>query len=407
MSAQSAVANAAMRGPLGILLQSPASQFALLGGGIGYTLYPDQTRSMIEAYVKQGLFSSTTTTPGAATTTTPQPQMVPQIITIQTPSVGSSDSSIFSRSGVTSVIIYASVGAGLCWAGYVVCTTVLPESVREMMPVTKRVFEQATTALGKGILSIKKALEDKISNLLQKQEELSAKQDGTKEAVDQVSKDLADARGELSELQQSLDRCHDSLDTTQNMQSYTLRGVKLLVRCVTTFLPHENGDPNGYLRDIARYINDGDVDEEEAAYAITTARGGGGKGQDAPLARAHAIGPTIQGIPLVSSASDSYATPPPSSKTSSMIACIPEHHNADDDDDGLEELLMVPPEHHHHHHALRRANSAPRPQERRRQQQSNLLRHSQPRPTRTKAVLFSGGDNATPEMVDIHALLGH
>ena len=54
-------------------------------------------------------------------------------------------------------------------------------------------------------------------------------------------------------LQSSMDRCEESLDNAQGMQQYTLRGVKLLVRCVANMIQDTSGDTSAEL---ARYIQE-------------------------------------------------------------------------------------------------------------------------------------------------------
>ena len=54
-------------------------------------------------------------------------------------------------------------------------------------------------------------------------------------------------------LQSSMDQCEESLDNAQGMQQYTLRGVKLLVRCVANMIQDTSGDTSAEL---ARYIQE-------------------------------------------------------------------------------------------------------------------------------------------------------
>mmetsp|Transcript_22301 Transcript_22301/g.48456 ORF Transcript_22301/g.48456 Transcript_22301/m.48456 type:complete len:407 (-) Transcript_22301:2101-3321(-) len=406
------MASNAARGPLAWLLKSPTSQLAVLGSGGAYVLYPEKVREALPGL--DGLFSASSHSSPASTAA------VPHIITIQTPAASDSSSSVgtlTSRAGMISVIVYTTVGAGLCWIGYVVCTTAMPEAVAKLMPVTKATFEKATQVLGRGILNLKKVLEEKILGLSKQQDELARKQDATKESVDNVASQLDQARGDLTAVRDALDRCEDSLDSTAAMQNYTMRGVKLLVKCVTTFMPqgqnnnnnsvHGGEDPHGYLRDIARFIQEGEAHEQHRQHQqqmIETRSTGG-----TPIAQAHAIVPTINGVPAMPS-----------------ISSIPEHSSSEDDTSpysGSEGEIVFhhsattttpyqtppPPQ-----HKLRRAHSAPRaqlnPPASARSSPARRFAASEassaPRPNKNQAVLF-GGPDATPEIVDIQALLGH
>mmetsp|Transcript_26505 Transcript_26505/g.55444 ORF Transcript_26505/g.55444 Transcript_26505/m.55444 type:complete len:382 (-) Transcript_26505:1209-2354(-) len=378
-----AAANAAARGPLGILLQSSAAQYGILGSGVYYALFPEKVQQALGPYLVGVAPAASNAVTQAA---------LPQIITIQTPApAASTTSSLTSRSGMVSVVVYASVGAGLCWVGYVVCTTLLPEQIREMMPVTQKVFAQATQTLGRGILNMKKVLEEKILGLARQQDELARSQEETKNAVHDVNANLEQARGDLVQVQSALDRCEDSLETTQDMQGYTLRGIKLLVRCVTTFMPQDGNDPHGYLHDIARFIREGDEQYDRTGGRNASTRRSNHSNNTAvtpyqepdrtPIARAHAIVPTIHGVPSISS--------------------IPEDQLQPQEEILFEPLQTPPPA----GQKLERAHSLP---SRRPAPDSRRFASSEkaPRPTRHQAVLF-GGPDATPEMVDIEALLGH
>ena len=47
------------------------------------------------------------------------------------------------------------MGAGVCWASYVVFSQLLPESLKELLPVTRQFFDQAVTSLGQGIIRVR------------------------------------------------------------------------------------------------------------------------------------------------------------------------------------------------------------------------------------------------------------
>ena len=242
----------AARGPLTLLLQTSSGQYLALGLGV-YALFPEQVKQALAPLLGPAFISQF----GEAQQRFQQ-QHQQQPIIIQTPPTtiihgGSNGQS----KSLTTVLIYSVAGAGACWVGYIVCSQLLPDAVSEFMPVTKRLFKQTSETLGKGILQVKEILEEQINQLLGKQEALEKKQEETHQAVKDVHSELGEARLDMLQLQNSLDRCEAGLDHSNRMQSYTLRGIKLLVRCVTSFLP----DESNFIDDISRYIEDGGVSD--------------------------------------------------------------------------------------------------------------------------------------------------
>merc|ERR1711933_488390 len=127
-----------------------------------------------------------------------------------------------------------------------------------MLPVSKQFFNATIDTLGKGILSVKQVLEEKILGLDKKQDELMRKQNITKKTVDEIHREMGEARNDLSSMKDALDQCQKSLDDTKDMQGYTLRGVKLLVRCVTSLLP----DDGNHFDELSKFVNDSENVEE-------------------------------------------------------------------------------------------------------------------------------------------------
>jgi hypothetical protein len=244
----------AARGPLTFLLQSASGQYLALGVGV-YVLFPDQVKKALAPYVSPALLSQL----GAGEYRGQQQQQQqhqPQSIIIQTPPshvYHGGYSSGSSRKSLTTVLIYSVAGAGACWVGYIVCSQLLPDAVSEFMPVTKRLFKSTSETLGKGILQVKELLEDQIHQLLGQQQKLEQKQEDTHKSVKEVQSELGEARLDMVNLANSLDRCEAGLDHSNNMQGYTLRGIKLLVKCVTSFLP----DESAFIDDISHFIEDG------------------------------------------------------------------------------------------------------------------------------------------------------
>lgn len=238
----------AARGPLTLLLQTSSGQYLALGLGV-YALFPEQVKQALAPLLGPGLISQF----GEAQQRLQQQQP----IIIHTPPTTIIHGSSSQSKSLTTVLIYSVAGAGACWVGYIVCSQLLPDAVSEFMPVTKRLFKQTSETLGKGILQVKEILEEQIAQLLGKQEDLEKRQEETHKAVKDVHKELGEARLDMLQLQDSLDRCETGLEHSNRMQGYTLRGIKLLVRCVTSFLP----DESNFIDDISRYIEDGGVSD--------------------------------------------------------------------------------------------------------------------------------------------------
>jgi hypothetical protein len=137
-------------------------------------------------------------------------------------------------------IVQVGLGAGACWTAYVLFSNFLPDSVKEMMPVTRRYFESAVTSLGQGILRVRDALSEQITALGIKQDELSEKMDETRDGVLGLRDDLGDVRMHVDDIASAISRCEGSLADAAGRQTYVSRGVSLLVRCVGDLLRHGN-----------------------------------------------------------------------------------------------------------------------------------------------------------------------
>jgi len=156
-------------------------------------------------------------------------------------------------------IVQLAVGAGVCWGSYVVMTSILPDTVTGMLPVSTGIFNQAVSSLGRAVLHLKDTVMERISNLSRKQDELGDKQDRTMEEVVLVRTSVGDLKGDLRLVKESLDLCHDSLSASERRTAHIARGVQLLARGVSTFLP-EN-DP--LLRDLNNF---NEICENEQQY---------------------------------------------------------------------------------------------------------------------------------------------
>ena len=52
-------------------------------------------------------------------------------------------------------LIKFACGAGACWCSYILFSQLLPESIKELLPVTRQFFDQAVTSLGQGIIRVR------------------------------------------------------------------------------------------------------------------------------------------------------------------------------------------------------------------------------------------------------------
>lgn len=240
----------AAQGPLKILLNSVAGQYVFIGAGI-YNFFPEEVKGFLGPFLKQAL-ATIGDTPLITGRTEPK-NALPSNIIIHQNSPSSQNGKAQSLSSTITTVV---VGTGACWAAYMVVTNVdcIPDCVKEMLPVTRHFFEQTSKKLGRGIVSVKEALEEQILGLSKTQEDLCHKQEVTHEEVLNVKGDLKGARKDLTSLRESLDDHSRNLDTTQRMQSHATRGVNLLVRAVATFLPTEST----FVGELAQFIKDGD-----------------------------------------------------------------------------------------------------------------------------------------------------
>merc|ERR1711933_256972 len=78
--------------------------------------------------------------------------------------------------------------------------------------------------------------------------------DGTHDSVLGLRRELGDARSDLNNLSTSMARQESTLQASHRTQSYTSRGVTLLVRCVASMLPTNDRT----VHDLAEYIKDGE-----------------------------------------------------------------------------------------------------------------------------------------------------
>jgi len=120
-----------------------------------------------------------------------------------------------------------------------VLINILPNFAKGMLPVTTNHFNRAVTSLGRAVISLKDTLMLQIAGLSRKQDELGDAQDRTFDEVINVKGSVESLKDNLSLVQESLDLCHASLSDSERRTSYIARGVQLLTRGVSTFLPED------------------------------------------------------------------------------------------------------------------------------------------------------------------------
>jgi hypothetical protein len=248
----SAAGNVA-KGPLAFLLRTQSGQWFAITLGTVYA-FPEQVKGIVYPALKEASQWSdiakhlTSGIDGEKQATAAQQTATPASIIIY---IGGSGSTISGYAGTVATYV---IGAGACWLVFVVVTNALPEAVQEMMPVTRKFFSKSTRVLADGILHVKRILEEKIAIITKKQDDMNAKLDDTHDSVRGVQKDLDETRGDINRLGESMDRCESTLMSSKMLQSYTSKGVTLLVRCVASMLPSNDRTVN----ELAQYIKDGE-----------------------------------------------------------------------------------------------------------------------------------------------------
>lgn len=213
------------RGPIQAFLSGATGQWFVLGAG-ALALFPERVDKLLGTNFEKaiaGFFSE----PKVSTAVT-----APSPIIIHTGNTTDSNGNT-----VTTTIVKYGCGAGTIWVAYMVASSMLPEWAQEMLPVSRKVFDRAVTNLGKGIINVKDVLSKQILNLMNKQDELSKKQDATHREVVSMHSELGEARQDLLDMSDALGRCEGQLESAERLHLYTSRGVKLLVRCVASVMP--------------------------------------------------------------------------------------------------------------------------------------------------------------------------
>lgn len=235
---------AAARGPLNALLSNASTQWIALGIGI-YAFGPDHLRDAVHRAI-------------LAISTIPEESSQQQQFRSASPVIVRVDPSMRGGGGgnrwIFSIVSYTAV-AGCVWLSYSVLSTVLPEQLQQVLPVTRRIFEKSSKSLAKTIFNVKEVLGNQITALLRKQEDLESHQKESHKEILNVKESLQNAHRDIQTVDTTTRRCEDDLKKSMAMQGYTARGVKLLVTAVSSIL-----DPNNRIsHELEDYIRAGDL----------------------------------------------------------------------------------------------------------------------------------------------------
>lgn len=135
-----------------------------------------------------------------------------------------------SSSSLIHHVVQWTIGAILIWGSFSMLQNILPEKVKELLPVTRQVFDTAVTSLGNGIVNIRDVLSRQILGLEEKQDEFGYKLDETHTEVVRI-------RDDVIEMNEVLLRCEESLKRGDEKQTFTAKGLRLLLKCVGSMLP--------------------------------------------------------------------------------------------------------------------------------------------------------------------------
>lgn len=240
---------AAARGPFGFLLQTQTGQWLVLGLG-AFTVFPDKCEEIVRPVLRSLILGFPNVPLGSdlskfANGSGPNGPVQQAPIVIQTSgSASSKGEKIFGQ-----LIGYTVTAAGV-WVSYTILINYLPDWAKEMLPVTRQVFDKAVRNLGKGIVNCS----EQILALMKKQ--------------DATHDELLEARADIGNLQESLDRCEENLENAEITQNKSARGIKLLVKAVATIVP---GNHN-IADELNQYAQEIDIDPQERGEYINAQR---------------------------------------------------------------------------------------------------------------------------------------
>lgn len=222
---------AAARGATNATVQLPLGQLALVGLGAFVVGNPDKffetlTRGLQFISTASAALSDGHNGAGSGKANLQQPIIIHQALA--------------SNSTYRGYVIQLLLSAGLCWGTYVVLVQILPEQAKGMLPVTTSRFNRSISSLGKAVINLKDTVMEQINVLSGKQDEFKEQQEHTHTEVLNVRDNVEDVRGDLSIVTESLELCHNSLAESERRITYIARGVQLLTRGVSTFLPEND-----------------------------------------------------------------------------------------------------------------------------------------------------------------------
>jgi len=229
---------AAARGPFGFLLQTSAGQYVVLGLG-AVSLFPEKCNELIRPVLRSLLLGFPNVP--LANEFARKGGMVDKSFSSQAPIVIQTGNGSSTQDKIMGQLITYTVTAAGVWVSYSIMVNYLPDWAKEMLPVTRQVFDKAVQNLGKGILEVS----EQIVNVMRKQ--------------DKTHDELLEARNDIMTVQGSVDRCEDALDAADALQNKSQRGIKLLVRAVAIMVPGSHNIAD----ELNRFAREIDVDPDE------------------------------------------------------------------------------------------------------------------------------------------------
>ena len=237
---------AAARGPFAYLLQTQTGQWLVLGLG-AFTVFPDKCEEIVRPLLRSlilgfpnvpmaGEFASLANRGGKNHNNNNNNASQAPIV-IQTSSGGSGS---LTEKLTGQLVTYVASAAGV-WVTYTVLTHYLPDWAKEMLPVTRKVFDKAVHNLGMGIVNCS----EQIMTLIRKHDETHG--------------ELMEAREDIQSVQNAVGRCEDALDDASKTNNKSAKGIKLLVRAVATMVP---GNLN-IAEELNLYAKEIDIDPNE------------------------------------------------------------------------------------------------------------------------------------------------
>jgi hypothetical protein len=245
-------------------LSSPAAQWATLGGLGAYIVSPEKVSATLQHLLN--IASATSTSDHhhhLSSSSSSDRHNLPSSIIIHTGSSSldgsqSGNGGNGSKNGIVTTMVTYTLVAGCVWVTYTVLSHALPEYIGNLLPVTRRVFDQTSQRLAVSLHKVKDVLGSQILAVMKKQDTLGDKQDDMHRDVQGLQDDVQCVRTDLLSVLESVDRCEATVQSSLALQSYTARGVKLLVSAVSMVLPAS--EHHGQMvRELEQYAREGQV----------------------------------------------------------------------------------------------------------------------------------------------------